>query len=87
MAVARHVDDGLPAGKVEEDELLRAAGGTGGAGERPAPGQRIDEARFPTFDRPANAISSPVIGGRLSIALAAHTNPASPAKSLRPDSR
>src|SRR5215211_1041749 len=42
---------------------------------------------LPTFERPAKAISSPVIGGRLSIALAAQTNPASPAKSLRPGSR
>src|SRR5829696_4228453 len=42
---------------------------------------------LPTFERPAKAISTPFIGGRLSKRLAAQVKPASPANSLRPGSR
>src|SRR5215207_1546347 len=46
--------------------------------------RRLD---LPTFERPANEISTPCMGGRLSMALAAHLKSAAPAKSLRPGSR
>ena len=46
IAVAGHVDEMEAAADIEEIELLRAARRVGGPGQRVAPGERIDEARF-----------------------------------------
>ena len=46
VAVARHVDQGQAPAEIEEVEFLGAAGRVRGAGERLAPGERVDEARL-----------------------------------------
>ena len=43
IAIAGHVDEGEPVAEVEEDQLLRAARRVGGARQRRAAGQRIDQ--------------------------------------------
>ena len=87
VAVARHVDEGEAPADVEEVELLGAARRVRGAGQRVAPGERVDEARLADVGAPREGDLHRAHGRQAVERIAAQKKSAAPAKSLRPGSR
>ena len=86
IAVARHVDEHQPAAEGEEIELPRPSRRVRGAGKAVRPVRALRRLDFPTFERPAKAISGSVSGGRAPTVAAPATKSHSLAKSRRPAS-